>query len=84
MVQVVMTFKTIDPATGNPNGGTLDVEFAMEPTGSGGKPNSITRFKLTPKAVPSAPSSAEFWLTWGDAAELEETVNSILSINPVP
>jgi hypothetical protein len=56
----------------------------MEPTGSGVKPNSITRFKLTPKAVPSAPSSAEFWLTWGDAAELEETVNSILSINPVP
>ncbi|MGB7985136.1 MAG: hypothetical protein WCF54_08250 [Terracidiphilus sp.] len=81
MEKVVMTFNTID-AKGKQDGYSLDVEFAVDQTAT--PKNSVTHFKLTSTRPASVTNSMDFYLTWGDAAELEETVNAILSVNPIP
>jgi hypothetical protein len=81
MQKVVMTFNAVD-ATGKPDGSSLDVEFAVDATAT--PKNSVTRFKLTSSASPQGAAPLEFRLVWNDAVELEQTINTILSSNPVP
>jgi len=80
MKKIVMTFNTVD-ATGKPDAGSLDVEFSVDPTATPN--NNVTRFKITWSASHAGTPPLEYRLSWSDAVELEQTINTVLSNNPV-
>ncbi len=82
MKQVVMTFATVKQ-DGTADGGSLDVTFSVD--ASANPKNSITHFQLNGSGGDFAGAPPlKFNLIWNDAAELEQTINTILSNNPVP
>jgi hypothetical protein len=81
MKKAVMTYGTVDVA-GKPDGGTVDVEFGVEPKAT--PSNSVTKFKLAITPGVSGGGPVEYRLSTTDTHELVKLITSILSSNPTP
>jgi hypothetical protein len=81
MKKAVMTYGTVDVA-GKPDGGTVDIEFGVEPKAT--PSNSVTKFKFAVASGSPAGGPVEYRLSTADTHELLKLVTGILSSNPVP
>ena len=81
MKKAVMTYGTVDVA-GKPDGGSVDVEFGVDPKAT--PTNSVTKFKLALTPGSSGSGPVEYRLSTVDTHELVKLITGILSSNPTP